>query len=126
MIIGGGASPVISSAVLSLVPKVLNMKGRSPRYRDHSRIGFIWVLRTPGEGIDAIVGAGCLGKRRQALEMLAIATLLLSLLLRIPSAGGGETELGLPQILLIAGVILLLLLLAGTVFWRVRRTPRKR
>jgi len=35
--------------------------------------------------------------------MLAIATLLL--LLRIPSAGGGETELGLPQILLIAGAI---------------------
>jgi hypothetical protein len=54
--------------------------------------------------------------------MLAIATLLL---LRIPSAGGGETELGLPQILLIVGVILLLLLLAGTVFWRVRRTTRK-
>jgi hypothetical protein len=78
----------------------------------------------PGEGIDAIVGVGCLAKRRQALEMLTIATL--SLLLRIPSAGGGETELGLPQILLIAGVILLLLLLAGTVFWRVRRTPRKR
>ena len=58
------------------------------------------------------------------MEMLAIATLLL--LLRIPSAGGGETELGLPQILLIVGAILLLLLLAGTVFWRVRRTPRKR
>jgi multisubunit Na+/H+ antiporter MnhB subunit len=56
--------------------------------------------------------------------MLTIATL--SLLLRILSAGGGEPELGLPQILLIAGVILLLLLLAGTVFWRVRRTPRKR
>jgi hypothetical protein len=56
--------------------------------------------------------------------MLAIATLLV--LLRIPSAGGGETELGLAQILLIAGVILLLLLLAGTVFWRVRRTSRNR
>ena len=56
--------------------------------------------------------------------MLAIATLVL--LLRIPSAGAGETELGLPQILLIAGAILLILLLAGTVFWRVRRTPRKR
>jgi len=81
-------------------------------------------LRTPGEGIDAIVGVGCLAKRRQALEMLAIATLVL--LLRIPSAGAGETELGLPQILLIAGAILLILLLAGTVFWRVRRTPRKR
>ncbi len=55
--------------------------------------------------------------------MLAKTTLLS---LRIPSAGGGETELGLPQILLIAVAILLLLLLAGTVFWRVRRTPRKR
>ena len=124
MIIGGGASPVISSAVLSRVPKVLNMKGRSPRYRDRSRIGFTWAWRTPGEGIDAIVGFGCLAKEAQALEMLAIATLLL--LLRIPSAGGGETELGLPQVLLIGGVLLLLLLLAGAVFWRVRRTPRKR
>jgi len=55
--------------------------------------------------------------------MLAIATLLL---LRIPSAGGGETELGLQQILLIAGALLLILLLAGAVFWRVRRTPRNR
>jgi len=63
-------------------------------------------------------------KEAQALEMLAIATLLL--LLRIPSAGGGETELGLPQILLIAGAVLLILLLAGAVFWRVRRTSRNR
>ncbi len=81
-------------------------------------------MRTPGEGIDTIGRFGCLGKEAQALEMLAIATTLL--LLRIPSAGGGETELGLPQILLIAGAVLLLLLLAGAVFWRVRRTPRKR
>ncbi len=76
------------------------------------------------EGIDASVGVECLGKRRQALEILAIATTLL--LLRIPSAGGVETELGLPQILLIAGAVLLILLLAGAVFWRVRRTPRNR
>ena len=43
--------------------------------------------------------------------------------LRIPS---GETESAEPlaQVLLIAGVVFLLLLLAGVVFWRVRRTSR--
>jgi len=45
--------------------------------------------------------------------------------LRIPS---GEVESAGPlvQALLIAGMIFLLLLLAGVVFWRARRTKRDR
>ena len=46
-------------------------------------------------------------------------------LLRIPSAGGGEVELGLEQVLLVLGVVGLLLVLAGLVIWRIRSTRPK-
>ncbi len=50
-----------------------------------------------------------------------------TLLLRIPSAGsGGEaTEFGLSQVLVAAGVVGLLLVLAGLVIWRIRSTRSK-
>ena len=38
------------------------LKGRSPSMKNPERIGFTWVSRTPGEGIDAIVGVGGLAK----------------------------------------------------------------
>lgn len=43
--------------------------------------------------------------------------------LRIPS-GQGEFAGFLAQALLVGGIVFLLLLLAGVVFWRVRRTKR--
>ncbi len=46
-------------------------------------------------------------------------------LLRIPSAGGGEVEFGLEQVLLVLGVVGLLLVLAGLVIWRIRSTRPK-
>ena len=48
-----------------------------------------------------------------------------TLLLRIPSAGGGEVEFGLEQVLLVLGVVGLLLVLAGLVIWRIRSTRSK-
>lgn len=38
----------------------------------------------------------------------------------------GEAPFGIPEALLIIGIVVLLLLLAGTVVWRVRRSPRNR
>jgi len=47
--------------------------------------------------------------------------------MRIPSAGsGGEGgPFGLPQVLVVVGAVVLILLLAGLVVWRVRRTRRR-
>ena len=38
----------------------------------------------------------------------------------------GEAPFGIPEALLIIGIVVLLLLLAGAVIWRVRRSPRNR
>ena len=48
-----------------------------------------------------------------------------AMLLRIPSAGGGDAEFGLQQVLLVLGVVALLLLLAGLVIYRIRSTRPK-
>ncbi len=40
--------------------------------------------------------------------------------------GPGEVPFGLPEALLVLGITVLLILLAGVVFWRVRRPPRNR
>jgi hypothetical protein len=46
-------------------------------------------------------------------------------LLRIPSAGGGEVEFGPEQVLLVIGLVVVLLVLAGLVIWRIRSTRPK-
>jgi beta-lactamase regulating signal transducer with metallopeptidase domain len=46
-------------------------------------------------------------------------------LLRIPSAGGGDAEFGLQQVLLVLGAVGLLLVLAGLVIYRIRSTRPK-
>ncbi len=46
-------------------------------------------------------------------------------LLRIPSAGGGDAEFGLQQVLLALSVVALLLMLAGLVIYRIRSTRPK-
>lgn len=44
----------------------------------------------------------------------------------IPSSwDSGDAPLGLPEALLIIGIVILLLLLVGWVFWKIRRSPRK-
>ncbi len=50
-----------------------------------------------------------------------------AMLLRIPSAGSGgeEATFGLPQALMVIGLVVLLLVLAGLVIWRVRSTRSK-
>ncbi len=48
-----------------------------------------------------------------------------AMLLRIPSAGGGDAEFGLEQVLLVLGVVALLLVLAGLVVYRIRSTRPK-
>lgn len=56
-------------------------------------------------------------------------TILLAAALRDPIASSwdsGDASLGLPEALLIIGIVILLLLLAGWVIWKVRRSPRKR
>ncbi len=58
---------------------------------------------------------------------LTIILLVLAAMLRdpIPSSwDSGEAPLGLPEALLIIGIVILLLLLAGWVIWKVRRSPR--
>jgi hypothetical protein len=42
----------------------------------------------------------------------------------LSSQGTNEVQSGLPQALVVLGILVLLLLLAGTVFWRVRRSSR--
>jgi len=45
----------------------------------------------------------------------------------IPSSWvSGEAPLGLPEALLMIGIVILLLLLTGWVIWKVRRSPQKR
>ncbi len=61
---------------------------------------------------------------RDALTQGLLATA--TAMMRVPSAGGGEAEFGLPQLLVVAGAVILVLLLAGLVIWRARRTSRGR
>ena len=42
----------------------------------------------------------------------------------LSSDGTNEIQSSLPQILILLGILVLFLLLAGTVFWRVRRSSR--
>ncbi len=45
----------------------------------------------------------------------------------IPSTwGSGEASFGDPEALLVISIVVLLLLLAGRVVWRIRRSPRNR
>ena len=63
---------------------------------------------------------------RDGGSLLDLLTTLV--LLRGPASWGGSGEgptFGLPQIMVIAGVVVLLALLAGAVIWRARRTSRK-
>ena len=66
----------------------------------------------------AILGAVGEALTRSASAMTAT-------LLRIPSAGGGDAEFGLEQVLLVLGVVALLLVLAGLVVYRIRSTRPK-
>ena len=42
----------------------------------------------------------------------------------LSSDGTNEIQSSVPQALIVLGILILFLLLAGTVFWRVRRTSR--
>ena len=64
-----------------------------------------------------------LGAVDETLTRSGLATT--ATLLRIPSAGGGDAEFGLEQVLLVLGVVGLLLVLAGLVIWRIRSTRPK-
>ena len=45
----------------------------------------------------------------------------------IPSSwDSGEAPFGFPEALLVIGIVVLLLLLAGRVVWRIRRSPQNR
>ena len=60
---------------------------------------------------------------------LTVILLVLPAMLRdpIPSSwDSGEASLGLPEALQLIGIVILLLLLAGWVIWKVRWSPRKR
>ena len=41
----------------------------------------------------------------------------------LSSEGTNEIQSSVPQVLILLGILVLFLLLAGTVFWRVRRSP---
>ena len=42
----------------------------------------------------------------------------------LSSEGTNEIQSSVPQVLILLGILVLVLLLAGTVFWRVRRSSR--
>jgi H+/Cl- antiporter ClcA len=42
----------------------------------------------------------------------------------LSSEGTNEIQSSVPQVLIVLGILVLFLLLAGTVFWRVRRSSR--
>ena len=44
----------------------------------------------------------------------------------LSSDGTNEIQSGLPALLIMLGILVLLLVLTGTVFWRVRRSSRTR
>ena len=44
----------------------------------------------------------------------------------LSSDGTNEIQSGLPALLIMLGILVLLLVLTGTVFWRVRRSSRAR
>jgi hypothetical protein len=44
----------------------------------------------------------------------------------LSSEGTNEIQSGLPQVLIVLGILVLFLILAGTVFWRVRQSSRTR
>lgn len=66
----------------------------------------------------------------------SMTTTLLTVILLMPAAvlrdpipsswDSGEASLGLQEALLIIGIVILLVLLAGWVIWKVRWPPRKR
>ncbi len=61
--------------------------------------------------------------------VVALATRSATLLLRGPADAGPNQEpvmFGLPQVLVIVGVVVLGLVLSGLVFWRVRQTRSKK
>ncbi len=63
-----------------------------------------------------------------ATQARGLVTTSAALLLRGPADAGAGQEpvmLGLSQVLVIAGMVALVLLLAGLVFWRVRRNRSK-
>jgi len=65
--------------------------------------------------------------RTQAMLTMLLTMMSLVALLRdgtLSSNGTNEIQSSVPQVLIVLGILLLFLLLAGTVFWRMRRTPR--
>jgi hypothetical protein len=79
--------------------------------------------------------SGYMSSKKQATETSSEKTivvltmmLMLSAVLRdaIMSLHGPEVPFGLPQALLVLGILVLILVLAGVVLWRVRWSPRTR
>ena len=61
------------------------------------------------------------------MTMLLTMVSYVAVLLRdgtLSSEGTNEIQSSVPQVLILLGIFVLFLLLAGTVFWRVRRSSR--